>query len=108
MALNENANISDYQMVKEGKLASAEQRHLNAKASFHAPILSLTWRMTSGTVSKLSQAHGVSTKTVTLLSRRTAALKDVGQVGDQTALLGDEEGASQDMRDIRSNKHTVS
>jgi hypothetical protein len=61
-----------------------------------------------GQCQKLTQVHGVSTKTVTLLSRRTAALKDGGQVGDQTALLGDEEGASQDMRDVRSNKHTVS
>jgi hypothetical protein len=39
------------------------------------------------------------------LSRGPATLKELGQVGDQTTLLGDEEGASMDMRDIRSNKY---
>jgi hypothetical protein len=51
MALKENANKSNYQKAKEGKLAAAEQRHLNAKASINRDCL-LLWRMTGGTVSE--------------------------------------------------------
>jgi hypothetical protein len=48
-------------------------------------------------VRKLSQAHDVSARTVYATLRSGKALKEVGQVGEKTVFLGDEEGAIQDI-----------
>ncbi len=46
-------------------------------------------------VRKLAQAHDVTARTVYAALMRTAALKEVGQVGKQAVILGDEKGANQ-------------
>jgi hypothetical protein len=52
---------------------------------------------------KLAQAHDVSVKTVTPLFTRICRFQDVGQLSDQTALRGDEEGAIQNVPGDHSN-----
>jgi hypothetical protein len=77
-------------------MAAADQRRLIAKASI-ADITAKVENDLQETVRKLLQAHDVSAKTA------HTALKEVGQVGDQTALLGDEEGTIQDERGLRED-----
>jgi hypothetical protein len=61
------------------------------------------WRMTGESVRKLAQAYEVSARTVHAALMRTSALKEVGQVGDQTIFIGDEEGAIQDTQGGRGS-----
>jgi hypothetical protein len=61
------------------------------------PISPLKWRMTRRRMTGNSlRPIGCRLKWFTPLSIGHAALKEIGQVGDQTALIGDEEGAGQD------------
>ncbi len=48
-------------------------------------------------VRKLAQALDVLAKTVCRSRENSVALKEVGQVGEKTVFLGDEEGAIQDV-----------
>ncbi len=63
--------------------------------------------MTGGRVSgNVAQADGMSNKTVhatVMISCISHDILPVGQMADQTALLGYEEGASRDMRGGRSD-----
>ncbi len=59
--------------------------------------------MTGESVRKLAQAYEVSARTVHAALMRTSALKEVGQVGDQTIFIGDEEGAIQDTQGGRGS-----
>jgi hypothetical protein len=72
----------------------AVQRNLTAKASI-IDIVAEVENDRRETVRKLAQAHDASARMVHLLLQGPAALKEVGQVDDQTASLKDEEGAIQ-------------
>ncbi len=70
-------------------------RHLNAKASV-ADIAIEVENDQRETARKLAQAHGLASKTVHATG--SPAFKEVGQVGDQCAGRGYEEGAIENMR----------
>jgi hypothetical protein len=87
---------------KVGETAAADHRNLNTSAII-ADITAEVENDRQQTVKNSLRPKIWWPKWFTPLSQGPAALKDVGQVNDPTALLGAEEGAIPDVRSSRSN-----
>jgi hypothetical protein len=74
-------------------VAAVDQMHVIAKA-FIIDITATVENDQQVGVRKLTQAHACQVNGSSQSSQGSPALKEVGQVGDQTAGLGEEEGVS--------------
>jgi hypothetical protein len=91
-----HADENDIKKAKEGKPEVADHRHLYAILSL--PILPPKWRMISGRAPEnLLRPMACWLKWFIPLFTGSEAFQEVRHVGNQTALLGDEEGAIENL-----------
>ncbi len=88
--------------AKEGKPAAADHRQLHAK-TFITNIVPEVENDQGESARKLAQAPGMPIKMTHATLHRIWTRQEVGLVGDQTALKGDEEGTIKNMRGNHSD-----